>query len=92
MRVLLGRASNVRGEGFDSPAAGCQKEAVVTPRERIISEKSDLFLLMWLGKQDYTLNMFHNANCSIIAMVLREMDDWVRHALLRRTGVFIVRW
>lgn len=59
--------------------------------ERIISEKSDLFMLMWLGKHNYTINMFHDEceNCSIIAMVPREMDDWVRHALLRRTGVII---
>ena len=57
--------------------------------ERIISEKSDLFMLKWLGKHGYTLNMFHNVNCSITAMVPREMDDWVRHALLRRTGVII---
>ena len=46
-------------------------------------------MLKWLGKHGYTLNMFHNVNCSITAMVPREMDDWVRHALLRRTGVFI---
>ena len=48
-------------------------------------------MLKWLGKHNYTLNMFHDEceNCSIIAMVLREMDDWVRHALLRRTGVII---
>lgn len=77
--------------GSTPRAAGCHKEAVITPRERIISEKSDLFMLKWLGKHVYTLNMFHDKceNCSIIAMVLREMDDWVRHALLRRTGVFI---
>ena len=49
-------------------------------------------MLRWLGKQDYTLNMFHRVNCSITAMVPREMDDWVRHALLKANrGFYMVK-
>ena len=46
--------------GSTPQRAGCHKGAVISPRERIISEKSDLFMLRWLGKQDYTLNMFQS--------------------------------
>ena len=70
---------------FDSASGECStpqrdgfhKEVVIAPRERIISEKSDLFMLRWLGKHNYTLNMFHDEceDCSIIAMVPREMDN-----------------
>ena len=88
MRVLLGGSSNDQGKGFDSLSRWVPQRGGYNPKG---ANNKRLFMLKWLGKHNYTLNMFHDEreNCSIIAMVLREMDDWVRHALLRRTGVFI---